>query len=140
MILGSIDDVHIVTLSSNVSNLGKLTVAEVGSSLPINIRRVFVVGGAPDSIRGKHAHKELTQILVCVSGKCEVTYDDGSQRKETQLDASEKALVVPPGIWTEQLYVGQSSILMVLCDLPYDESDYIRNYDEFLAYRKGMSA
>ncbi len=69
----------------------------------------------------------------------DVTFDDGSHRREVRLDVPEKALEVPPAIWALQRYIGHGSTLMVLCDLPYDESDYIPNYDEFLASRKGRS-
>ena len=139
MRLASIDDVHFITLPSKRDNLGKLIIAEVGNSIPIDIRRVFVVSGNPEVIRGKHAHRTLTQIFVCISGKCDITFDDGSQRNEVRLDSSEKALQVPPGIWAEQHYIGPNSTLMVLCDFLYDESDYIRNYDDFLAFRKEIS-
>ncbi len=134
-----IDDVQVFTLPSMQDNLGKLVIAEEGASIPIDICRVFIVSGSPEVVRGKHAHKILTQIYVCISGSCEITYDDGNQRREVRLDSSEKALKVPPGIWAEQRYIGQNSILMVLCDYPYDESDYIRDYGDFLAYRQDVS-
>ncbi len=139
MTLASINDVNAITLPFKQDSLGKLIIAEVESSLPIDISRVFVVHGELDAIRGKHAHKALTQIFVCLSGMCDVVYDDGATQRKIQLDLPEKALVVPPGIWTMQHYLGSASILMVLCDLPYDESDYIRDYDQFLAYRKSFS-
>lgn len=140
MRLASIDDVRLFSLPSMQDDLGKLIIAEAGSGwIPFDIRRVFVVSGAPEVVRGKHAHKMLTQIFICISGKCDIIYDDGNQSKQVVLDASEKALQVPPGIWAEQRYIGSESTLMVLCDYLYDESDYIRNYNDFLAYRKEAS-
>lgn len=139
MRFASIDDVKFITLPSKQDNLGKLTIAEVGNSIPIDIRRVFVVNGNPEVVRGKHAHRTLTQIFICIHGKCNIAFDDGSQRNEVRLDSSGKALLVPPGIWAEQHYIGSNSTLMVLCNFLYDESDYIRNYDEFIAFRKEIS-
>lgn len=137
MSLASVSDVDIITLPSKITDSGRLTIAEAGSTLPIEIRRVFIINGVPDAIRGRHAHRELTQILVCISGKCNVTCDDGSSRTEIMLDTPDKAVRIPPCIWAEQHYQEQGTSLIVMCDRPYDENDYIRDYSDFLAFRKG---
>ena len=136
MSLATVDDVEMITLKYNHDPLGKLTVAETGITLPMDIRRVFVVNGYANATRGKHAHKQLTQILVCVSGACNIIVDDGDRSRKVLLDASEKALRIPPGIWAEQHFYGNGSVLMVLCDMLFDESDYIRDYSDFLAFRR----
>jgi len=126
----------VVTLPSFRDDLGELVALEERVDLPIGISRVFVVSGNSGVTRGKHAHKQLTQTMVCVHGACVVECDDGDERKEFVLDGADKVLTVPPGIWAEQMYSGEGTVLMVLCDLPYDESDYIRDYEEFIAFRR----
>lgn len=131
--------VKIIKLMSDMHATGKLVVLESSTSFAPDIQRVFVVTGKQAVTRGKHAHKKLTQILVCLHGVCRVTCDDGTTRQDVMLDRPDLALEIPPGIWAEQYYTEPDTILMVLCDLLYEESDYIRNYDDFLAYRKELS-
>ena len=136
----SVHDLKLVEVSSFSDGLGDLVALEEEVDLPIRIKRVFVVSGSPGVTRGKHAHKQLTQILVCVHGSCKVLCDDGSSTKEFILDGIDQLLIIPPGIWAEQTYSTQNTVLMVLCDLPFDEGDYIRDREEFIAYRKEWSA
>lgn len=131
--------VKLIKLMSNVHASGQLVVLESGVSFVPDIQRVFVVTGKQAATRGKHAHKRLTQTLVCIQGDCRVTCDDGTNRQDTILDQPDLALEIPPGIWAEQYYAEPDTILMVLCDRHYEESDYIRNYEDFLAYRKELS-
>lgn len=133
----NINDVKLIDLPCHVSH-GKLVVAEVGKEIQNEIRRVFVINGKAGEHRGSHAHRELMQILVCVHGACRVSCDDGKHKKSILLDKSETALIIPPGIWAEQTYLSEDTVLMVMCDLPYDETDYIRDYDTFKIYREGM--
>jgi dTDP-4-dehydrorhamnose 3,5-epimerase-like enzyme len=119
---------------------GFLIAFDAASHFQINLRRVFVVSGHGGAVRGKHAHKALTQILVCLSGACRVTCDDGIATQEVLLDRPELALVIPPGIWAKQDYIDRKNVLMVMCDLPFDEGDYIRDYEEFMAFRGGRGA
>lgn len=134
--MNSISDIHVFTVPKFLDRQGYLVAFDAKSDLKISLRRVFVVSGHSGDIRGKHAHKSLTQILVCVHGACRVTCDDGMSKKEVTLDRPDIVLEIPPGIWADQYYYVPDSVLMVMCDLPYDESDYIRNYDDFIAFRK----
>ena len=134
--MNSLDNVRIVDALCFPDEQGLLVTYNEVSNFGIDIQRVFVVTGHANSIRGKHAHKALTQILICVRGTCRVICDDGFQRREFILDQANYALVVPNGIWAEQFYVEEGTVLVVLCDLQYDESDYIRDYDAYLAFRK----
>lgn len=113
---------------------GNLIVAEK-TRLPINVKRFFIVKGQKDIKRGHHAHRQLTQYLICVHGVCEVACDDGESKKIFHLSRVNQALLIPPGIWAEQIYHEKDTVLLVACDAEYDESDYIRDYDEFLQYR-----
>lgn len=138
--MNSVDDIRIKELPKFIDRQGYLVAFNAASDFQINLCRVFVVSGHPNTVRGKHAHKMLTQILVCVHGACRVTCDDGETKREVLLDSPEVVLEIPPGIWAEQYYCDakSDSVLMVLCDQLYDEGDYIRNYEDFLAFRKGQ--
>lgn len=131
-----LDDIRTITVPHYTNPQGLLVSYNGSVDFGMDIKRVFIVTGHANSMRGKHAHKELTQILVCVQGACRVVCDDGAERREFALNQANRALVVPNGIWAEQLYVEDGTVLIVLCDLPYDESDYIRDYDAYLAFRK----
>ena len=135
-----LDDIRVVDVPCFPDKQGLLVAYSGIADFGIDIRRVFVVTGHANSLRGKHAHKALTQILVCVQGACCVVCDDGAERRKFVLDEVTRALVVPNGIWAEQLYVEGDTVLVVLCDLPYDESDYIRDYDAYVAFRKRGAA
>lgn len=111
-----------------------LVVYEGGKTVPFYINRVFTIHAAEVCTRGFHAHKECSQILVVLKGACVVTCDDGMNRREILLDKANEGLLIPPTIWAEQKYE-TGTILMVLTDKPYDENDYLRNYEEFLNYR-----
>ncbi len=132
----SVDDLRVTTLTRFCDGLGELIALEERADLPIKIRRVFAVSASPGVTRGKHAHKQLTQVMVCVYGRCVVVCDDGSKTKEFVLDKMDQSLIVPPGIWAEQIYSIEDTVLMVLCDFPYDEDDYIRDYKAFIAFRR----
>ncbi len=129
-------DIQLIDVPSFADKNGLLVAYNGSADFGLDISRVFVVVGCSNSQRGKHAHKALTQILVCVHGICRVVCDDGKERKEFILDRPNRALVVPCGIWAEQFYESKDSVVMVFCDLPYDEADYIRNYDAYLNFRK----
>lgn len=130
-----VDDVRILDVQSYPDKQGLLVAFTGSNDFCMEIERVFVVTGHADSVRGKHAHKELTQIMVCLHGACLVVCDDGSKSSEFVLDQPYRALIVPPGIWAEQRYQKNGATLMVLCDRPYNEDDYLRDYSAFLRFR-----
>jgi WxcM-like, C-terminal. len=82
-------------------------------------------------IRGDHAHKQCSQLLVCVSGQIRVVCDDGLVETYHLLDSMNCGLLVPPCIWAKEEYVTDGAVLMVLCDRNYEEDDYIRDYNDF---------
>ena len=116
-----------------------LFIYEQERTVPFPVRRVFAVYAREITERGRHAHRNCSQVMVCLAGACDVLVDDGAHRKTIALDRPSAALYVPPSIWAEQRYRQEGTILMVLCDREYDESDYIRDYDAFLAFRKGAA-
>lgn len=134
--MNTIHDVIMHTVPKHLDSQGELIAFENNLNFLINLQRIFIVKGHANSLRGRHAHINLTQILVCIQGACLVICDDGIERKEFVLDQANRAIVVPNGIWAEQIYLEEGTVLIVLCDLPYDESDYIRDYDAYLEFRK----
>ena len=112
---------------------GSLVSLESNQSIPFDIKRVYYIFGTkPGVARGFHAHKKLKQVAVCVTGKCRMTIDDGKQRKEEWLDSATKGILIEDMIWREMHDFSDDCVLLVLASEHYDESDYIRNYDEFL--------
>lgn len=113
---------------------GILCVFESGRYVPFEIRRVFTVSARSGDIRGDHAHRKCTQLLVCVSGKIRVTCDNGAIVTKHCLDNMGTGLLIPPGIWAKEDYLEDGAVLMVLCDRGYEEEDYLREYEEFKTF------
>lgn len=130
----TISDVHPLQLYCDVADNGDLVVMD-GVNLPFPIARVFVVRAQAGAVRGQHAHKACTQLLICSIGSVEVCYDDGNKTETFLLDRPDIGLLVPPSIWMQQTYLAVGSVLTVLCDRAYEPEDYIRDYDDFMAYR-----
>ena len=115
---------------------GVLRVFE-SQDVPFTIKRVFsVVNAKGGSKRGQHAHKKCNQLLCCVSGEVNLICDDGNTQIETLLTPGSNAILVPSGIWAEQIYLKDNSVLIAFCDQSYDEGDYIRDYQKFLDWKK----
>jgi UDP-2-acetamido-3-amino-2,3-dideoxy-glucuronate N-acetyltransferase len=111
---------------------GMLSFAEIGTHLPFEPKRYFVVFDVPSQkVRGEHAHKSLHQVLVCLRGSVSVVVDDGIRRAEVLMDGPQRALYVPPMIWCIQYRYTSDAMLLVLASDKYDAADYIRDYDEF---------
>jgi len=115
---------------------GVLSVYEFAKDIPFDVHRVFTVSAKSGNFRGDHAHKKCSQLLVCVAGKIHVTCNDGHVISEHFLDGMGSGLLVGPGIWSTQTYLGNGSLLMVFCDRIYEKEDYIRDYSEFKEYIK----
>ena len=113
---------------------GSLSFAEYGQYLSFVPKRFFLVFDVPSrEVRGEHAHKQLSQFLVCVKGSCSVMVDDGNSREEYVLNSPGLALNIPPMVWGVQYKYSADAVLLVLASDVYCADDYIRNYDEFLA-------
>lgn len=114
---------------------GQLIALEENKNIPFPIKRVyFMYDTQKDVHRGLHAHKKLQQVLFCVSGACTIRLDDGREKVEVKLNRPEKGLYIGPGIWREMYDFQAGTVLMVLASEYYNESDYIRDYQEFLGY------
>lgn len=111
---------------------GQLIVLEGGRNIPFKIKRVYYLTGTQPGVpRGFHAHKELEQVAVCVSGVCRMIMDDGVNKEEVWLDAPNKAIHIGKMVWHEMHDFSGDCVLLVLASEHYDERDYIRNYPEF---------
>lgn len=123
-----------ITLIS-IRHEGKLCYLESERDFPFLIKRVYYTHSEAKGMqRGMHGHKTLRQVLICVYGKINVILDNGFERREVLLDSPEKGLIVDAGLWHDMIWMEDNSVLCVLASDYYDESDYIRDYDEFVEY------
>jgi len=134
----SISDIRFIDVPFYPDENGDLSVLECGVNVPFTIMRVFVVRAGNGSIRGNHAHKSCTQILICPNGLIEISCDDGQAKTLFVIDNPDKALLIPPGIWAEQKYIGDETVLTVMCDELYDSNDYISDYPEFIKLKTNL--
>jgi len=135
--LNTINSIVLIGLPYFSRDDGDLVVMELGV-IPFSIARVFSVRAELNAIRGNHAHRQCIQFLTCASGCVEVLCDDGSQAVTYVLESPRQGLLIPAGIWAQQTYKQENSVLTVLCDRGYEEEDYIRDYSEFSNYRKNI--
>jgi dTDP-4-dehydrorhamnose 3,5-epimerase-like enzyme len=136
----SISSMGLTKLPHHREDNGDLVVMEGMINVPFAIARVFVVRAPSGAVRGRHAHRICAQFLTCPSGAVEVLCDDGQETVTYVLDHPNIGLLVPPGIWAQQIYRDPNSALTVLCDQPYDAADYIRDYNAFKAFRNELSS
>lgn len=116
---------------------GKLVAGEFNSLFPFKPKRFFFVSNVPSKhVRGEHAHKKCQQMLLCINGSVDVILDDGINRQKISLSSSNQGLYIPAGIWSTQFNHSDNCMLLVFASEHYQSSDYIRNYDEFIAYSK----
>lgn len=112
---------------------GCLVPLEVGQHIPFSIERVYYIWGTQrEAIRGRHAHRKLEQVIVCMAGSCQFILDDGARRERVLLDTPTRGLYLRHNIWREFTNFSPDCVIMVLASEHYDESDYIRDYDEFV--------
>ena len=122
---------RLIQFSLHGNDTGSLCAYDSSDLVPFDIKRVFTVIAKEHQIRGNHAHKKCTQLLVCVSGEIEVVCDNGSEKSVYLLSNMGQGLLIPAGIWASEKYICENSVLMVLCDRGYELDDYIHNYEDF---------
>jgi acetyltransferase-like isoleucine patch superfamily enzyme len=126
-------DRELTALTSATDIRGSLVATEFEKDLPFIPRRFFIVYDVPSSqVRGEHAHRQCEQFLMCLRGSVRVTLDDGVVRSEHVLDDPTRGIHLPAMTWGSQSAYSPDAILAVFASLPYDDADYIRDYDEFL--------
>lgn len=118
------------------SDVGYLTAVEGNREIPFNVKRIYYTYTVPKEIkRGFHAHKRLEQVLISINGNIKIKVDDGKEKKIITLKELNQGLYIGPGVWHEMYDFSQNSVLLVLASDYYEESDYIREYEEFLKYK-----
>lgn len=130
----TLDECQILDLATINDARGNLTVVESNRDIPFAVARAYwlydVPGGAS---RGGHAHKELQQLIVAVSGSFDVILDDGRAQRTFSLNRSYYGLFVPRMVWRELTNFSSGSVCVVLASEHFDESDYYRDHGEFVA-------
>ena len=128
-------DCSVIQLGKIENDRGNLTVVQSGDTVPFDVKRVFYLYDIPGGeARGAHAHKECHQFLVAASGSFEVVLDDGTNKRTVFLNRPFLGVHIPPGIWAAEQEFSSGAVCLVLASEGYDESDYIRDYDEFLTF------
>jgi dTDP-4-dehydrorhamnose 3,5-epimerase-like enzyme len=129
----SIHNCKIIELPKISNAQGNLTFIEGNNHIPFDIRRVYYLYDVPGgSTRGGHAHKELHQLIVAMSGSFDIVIDDGKEKQRFHLNRSYQGLYICPMIWRELDNFSSGSVCMVLASNLYDEDDYYRDYDNFM--------
>jgi dTDP-4-dehydrorhamnose 3,5-epimerase-like enzyme len=129
----NIDDCKLLDLPKIHDPRGNLTFIEGGRHVPFDIKRVYYLYDVPGGAeRGGHAHKDLRQLIIAMSGSFDIVLDDGRQKKRMHLNRSYYGLYVCPMIWREMNNFSSGAVCLVLASNLYDETDYYRNYQEFL--------
>ncbi len=128
-------DCSIFELPQIKNRAGNITPIHNNIEIPFDVKRIFYLYDIPGGeSRGAHAHKECHQFLIAASGSFEVLLDDGRTKRLVQLNRPNIGLHVPPGIWASEINFSSGSICLVLASHKYEESDYLRNYEDFLIF------
>lgn len=125
----------LITFEPHGDDRGQLVALEQLNDVPFEIKRVYYMYDTGEGVtRGRHAHKSLQQVLICVHGSCRILLDDGKERETVLLDRPNVGLYVSNVLWREMYDFSPDAVLLVLASELYDESDYIRNYGDFLKF------
>ena len=129
-------DCVILPLNKIHNRAGNITIVEGQKNVPFEIRRIYYLYDVPGGEnRGGHGHKELHQLIVAASGSFDVLLDDGRNKKVVRLNRPDYGLLILPGIWRELFEFSSGAICLVLASEKYDEADYIREFQEFQAFK-----
>ena len=115
---------------------GCLNIMEVGKNIPFDIKRVYYINHLEHcvSVRGKHAHKNLEQVIFCINGSFTLGLDDGRVKQNIHMWKDNVGVILGKGLWHTMSNFSSGCILMVVASDLYDESDYIRDYNQFLKF------
>ena len=131
-----VSDAQIVSLIKHSTAVGDLVVFQGEEANQFTPSRAYFLYDIPAKAeRGGHAHKELEQTIIALSGAFDVVLDDGQTQSITTLNQPTVGLTLPPGLWRELKGFSGGAICLVLASLPYDEEDYIRDFDDFRAWK-----
>ena len=131
-----LDKCIIVSLPKISDPRGNLSFVESGNHIPFEIMRVYYIYDVPGgSERGSHAHRNLHQFVIAMSGSFDVVLDDSREKKRWHMNRSYYGLYIPPGLWRDIDNFSSGAVCMVLASEKYDEKDYIRDYQEFVSFK-----
>jgi hypothetical protein len=132
-----LNDCKLINLQKISDPRGNLSFIEGGRHVPFEIRRVYYLYDIPGGAdRGSHAHKKLRQFIIAMSGSFDVTLNDGIEKKTFHLNRSYYGLYVCPMVWRDLGNFSSGAVCLVLASCPFDESDYIRDYTDFISMTK----
>lgn len=130
-------DCSIIYFPKIQNESGNITALHGYKEIPFDISRIFYLYDIPGGEeRGAHAHKECHQLLVAASGSFDILLDDGNTKRVVTLNRPYMGLHIPPGIWAAEMGFSSGSICLVMTSHPYDEKDYIRDYNDFMELKK----
>lgn len=136
----SIDNCRIIELNKISDPRGNLTFIEGNNHIPFDIKRIYYLYDVPGgSDRGGHAHKELQQLIIAMSGSFDVVLDDGVRKQRYHLNRSYFGLYICPMIWRDIDNFSSGAVCLSLASAPYDEADYYRNYSDYVEAVKAYS-
>lgn len=125
--------INLIEFKTLGDDRGSLISLEQNKNIPFEIKRIYYIFGTKENVsRGFHAHKNLQQVAVCLSGSCRFVLDNGEKREDIILNSPDKGLYISNYMWREMHDFSPDCVLIVLASDFYLESDYIRNYDDFL--------
>ncbi|MBR2937939.1 MAG: WxcM-like domain-containing protein [Oscillospiraceae bacterium] len=131
-------EVKLYNFPSHGDDRGQLIAIEEMQDIPFDVKRIYYIYDTlPGVRRGFHAHRNLQQILICVSGSCKIHLDNGFDTAEVLLDRPDLGLYISNDMWREMYDFSEGAVLLVLASQHYDEADYIRNYDAFIEMVRG---
>jgi dTDP-4-dehydrorhamnose 3,5-epimerase-like enzyme len=136
----SLNDCRIVELPKITDPRGNLTFVESERNIPFEIKRVYYLYDVPGgAVRAGHGHRNLHQLVIAIAGSFDVLLDDGQEKTQIHLDRSYRGLYIAPMTWREINNFSSGSVCVVLASDFYDESDYFREYEDFLDAVRGRS-
>jgi len=135
--ISSVHDCVILPLNKIHNRAGNITIIEGQRNIPFDLKRVYYLYDIPSGeARGGHAHKDLYQLIVAAGGSFDILLTDGENKKHISLNRPDYGLLVVPGIWRELSEFSSGAICLVLASHKYSEDDYLREYKEFLSFRR----
>lgn len=124
-----------IKLESHGNDRGNLYVGEVGKQIPFIIQRFYIITNVPPGLmRGAHAHKKTEQAIFCLQGSFQLLTDDGTAEKTYRVDTVSKGTLLRSGVWHSMNDFSKDCVVLVVASEPYDETDYIHDYQAFLSY------
>ena len=137
MKLSTVYNCSVLEIDKHHNTQGNISVIENNTTVPFDVKRVYYLYDVPGGeSRAGHAHKKLQQLIVAASGSFDVTLDDGVLKRTFTLNRPYHGLLIVPGIWREIDNFSSGSVCLVLASTLYDETDYIRDYKEFKAFKR----